>query len=274
MEKKQDIDIKAALENLDNRLETFGDHDAYKAYLREQAKFHKYSPSNVAWLWAQKPDATYIAGYNAWLKMGRKVRKGETSLRVLAPLPYTKIDADGNEKKGVWFKTSPVFDVSQTDPIEGHPNPFDPNKTPAWLPEGDTDAFDDLVLAVSANGARVDVVPSLGRAGGVYYPAEQRIEIPKTYSTVAMCTALIHEWAHHMVHDTKKFSYAQEEVIVESVAYVVSQAFGIISDDELSSLIYIKGWMKDDRKSFKAALTLMQKTAHTMILAIEHSLTS
>jgi antirestriction protein ArdC len=270
---KQNIDINAALAKLDVALDTFANSDVYKAYLKSQAKFHRYSPTNVAWLWSQNPDISHVAGYNAWLAMGRKVRKGEKALRVLAPVPFKKIDADGNEKSGMWFKTAPVFDVSQTDIIEGHKNPFDPTKAPAWMPEGDTDAFDDLVRVVSANGPTVDVVDSLGRSGGCYYHATRHIEIPTTYSTVAMSTALIHEWAHDLMRD-QKLSYDQEEVIVESITYVVAQAFGIIDETETSSLVYINGWMKDDKKSFKQALGLMQKTAHSMIEKIEHGLTS
>lgn len=267
------IDVKAALQKLDTALDTFANSDTYKAYLRSQAKFHKYSPSNVAWLWFQNPDATYVAGFNAWISMGRKVRKGEKALRVLAPLPYKKVDEDGNEKTGMWFKTVPVFDVSQTDPIEGHPNPFDPTKTPAWLPEGDTDAFDDLVRVVTANGCTVEIVESLGKAGGRYHTATRLIEIPTMYSTVAMSTGLIHEWAHDLMRD-QKLSYAHEEVVVESITYIVSQAFGIITEEEESSLHYITGWMKEDKKSFKSALSLIQKTAHTMIEKIEHGLTA
>ena len=271
---KQKIDIKAALANLDTALDTFADTDTYKAFLRAQGRFHKYSPSNVAWLYAQKRDVSYVASYKAWIGMGRKVREGEKSLRVLAPLPWKKANDDGTEKSGIWFKAVPVFDVSQTDPIEGHPNPFDPNATPAWLPEGDTDAFDDLVRVITADGITVEMVESAGRAGGTYSAATRTIKIPRTYaSTVTMSTSLIHEWAHDLMRD-QKFSYAEEEVVVESITYIVSQAFGILTEEDTSSLVYITGWMKDNKKSFKTALGLMQKTAHSMIEKIEHGLTS
>ena len=270
---KQKIDIKAALANLDTALDTFSDSETYKAFLRAQGRFHKYSPSNVAWLWAQNRDVTHVASYKAWIGMGRKVRQGEKSLRVLAPLPWKKTNDDGTEKSGLWFKAVPVFDVSQTDPIEGHPNPFDPNATPAWLPEGDTDAFEDLARVVTANGCVVEVVESLGRSGGRYHPTSRTIEIPRTYSTVAMSTALIHEWAHDLMSG-QKFSYAEEEVVVESITYIVAQAFGLLTEEDTSSLVYITGWMKDNKKSFKTALGLMQKTAHSMIEKIEHGLTA
>src|SRR5690349_10402813 len=56
------------------------DSDTFRAYLDVQARFHRYSFGNVALILAQRPDATMVAGFNAWLKMKRFVRRGETGI--------------------------------------------------------------------------------------------------------------------------------------------------------------------------------------------------
>ena len=50
----------------------------YKRYLETMSKFHNYSLNNIILINMQKPDASLIAGYNAWKKLhGRQVMKGE-----------------------------------------------------------------------------------------------------------------------------------------------------------------------------------------------------
>ena len=72
----------------------------------------------------QCPHATHVAGFNAWKKHKRHVKKGETGIRILAPVIYKKNDGDGKEpaseeeakqRKLVAFKVVSVFDVSQTE---------------------------------------------------------------------------------------------------------------------------------------------------------------
>ena len=42
----------------------------------------------------QRPEATRVAGYNAWQKLKRQVRKGEKGIRILAPIVRSKKDKD------------------------------------------------------------------------------------------------------------------------------------------------------------------------------------
>ena len=76
-------------------------------------------------IYTQRPDATYVAGYRAWQRLGRPVRKGENAIAILAPCVYrTKVtDEDGEErelKSLRGFKVAHVFYIAQTDgePIE------------------------------------------------------------------------------------------------------------------------------------------------------------
>ena len=50
--------------------------DGFARYLHCMARFHAYSLNNIALIYAQRPDATRVAGYRAWRALGRQVRRG------------------------------------------------------------------------------------------------------------------------------------------------------------------------------------------------------
>ncbi len=75
-------------------------------------------------IYMQCPHASHVAGFNSWKKHKRHVKKGETGIRILAPVIYKKRDDEGKEletaeeakqRKLVAFKVVSVFDVSQTE---------------------------------------------------------------------------------------------------------------------------------------------------------------
>src|ERR1700723_2084338 len=63
-----------------------GHSDALTAYLNAMGRFHNYSFSNILEIARQKPDAARVAGLWAWNQLGRKVKKGEKGIRILAPI--------------------------------------------------------------------------------------------------------------------------------------------------------------------------------------------
>ena len=59
---------------------------AWQAWLKFASRFHKYSFGNSLLIMAQDPQATHVAGYQAFKAMGRQVRRGEVGIKVLAPI--------------------------------------------------------------------------------------------------------------------------------------------------------------------------------------------
>jgi hypothetical protein len=55
-------------------------------WLDAAAKFHEYSFRNVVLIAMQKPEASWVTGYNSWRKLGRQVKKGERGIEILAPM--------------------------------------------------------------------------------------------------------------------------------------------------------------------------------------------
>ena len=118
--------IAANVKSLIEQLEA-GHSDALTAYLNAMSRFHNYSFGNVLEIARQRPDATRVAGMYAWNQLGRKVKKGERGIRILAPIVGVKRKKDEEAKKDitkqntrvlVGFRNAYVFDVSQTEGAE------------------------------------------------------------------------------------------------------------------------------------------------------------
>lgn len=129
--------LKEITERLEQGISEVFESEKYQEYLNTMSKFYNYSFNNTMLISMQKPDATLIAGYNAWQsKFKRHVRRGEKGIRIIAPAPVVKkeelekldpvtlesmIDEHGNpvmeevEIRVPNFKVISVFDISQTE---------------------------------------------------------------------------------------------------------------------------------------------------------------
>ena len=63
-----------------------GQSDMMRRFLSFLARFHRYSFSNVLLIHSQCPDATHVAGFHTWRRLGRHVRKGEKGIIIFAPV--------------------------------------------------------------------------------------------------------------------------------------------------------------------------------------------
>ena len=138
MEKKtQKEKIQELTERLEKGVKEVFESGAYENYLKVMSKFHRYSFRNTILIWMQNPDATYVAGYEAWKNdFNRQVKKGEKGIRIFAQTEYKvqkqqqKIDKDTNlpmvdgmgqpvmetvEVKRRGYMATSVFDISQTE---------------------------------------------------------------------------------------------------------------------------------------------------------------
>ncbi|GHD88992.1 ArdC family protein [Kocuria marina] len=120
--KRKEVTEKAA--QVAELIET--DPATAKRFAAFAARMPSYSPKNQELIFSQFEGATQCAGFNKWKELGRSVRKGERSIKIMAPTERTKKDDDGNPvidpktgkpEKEVAFIVVSVFDVSQTDEI-------------------------------------------------------------------------------------------------------------------------------------------------------------
>src|SRR5271157_367172 len=62
--------------------------DGWQRWVRVRSTngLSRYSFGNQLLIAMQRPDATYVAGFRAFLELNRCVRKGERAIRILAPM--------------------------------------------------------------------------------------------------------------------------------------------------------------------------------------------
>jgi len=242
--------------------------ERWQDWLDMQSRFHHYSFNNTLLIMSQRPDATRVAGFNAWRKLDRFVRKGEKGIWILAPMVY-KTDAgdestdDATKRVLRGFKPVPVFDQSQTDGQE--------------LPEictrldGDDDGnvYSQLrSVALSLGFSVIDTDELAEGVNGDCSHLEQRIRVRLSNSPAQRVKTLAHELGHailHEQHDNRPLA----ELEAESVAFIVCANNGINSDDY--SFGYVTGWAgggDEARDAIKASGSRIQQAADRILTAM------
>jgi hypothetical protein len=90
---------------------TLSSPEALSKYLEMQSRLGRTSVANTLLILEQKPDASYVMGFDDWHERGRAVKRNEKALLVLeANGEYER--ADGT--MGTSFDAKRVFDISQT----------------------------------------------------------------------------------------------------------------------------------------------------------------
>ena len=67
--------MKEITERLEQGIKDIFTSEMYTTYLRTMAKFHNYSFNNTLLIAMQRPDATLVAGFNAWKEQERSSTK-------------------------------------------------------------------------------------------------------------------------------------------------------------------------------------------------------
>jgi hypothetical protein len=85
-----------------------GRSETLTQYLAAIGQFHRYSLRNVMLIASQKPTASHVAGFHAWHKLGRFVKKGEKGILILAPIVRRKNESP-NKPKPTNYQRLSVF---------------------------------------------------------------------------------------------------------------------------------------------------------------------
>ena len=242
----------------------------------------------------QKPEATLVAGYQAWQKkFNRHVKRGEKGIQIIAPTPVRekqeieKIDPDtqepiigedGQPETEVVemiiprFRVATVFDVSQT---EGEPI------AELEVPEltGSVQFYDTFMQALqNISPVPIRMMNVEGEAKGYYHQTEKYIAIKEDMSNVQTMKTGVHEVSHALLHDREVMDaegvlkdQTTKEVEAESIAYIVCNHFGL--DTSEYSFTYIASWCESrDMKALKASMDTIRKTSAEIIGNIEEQM--
>ena len=283
--------MKEITDRLETGIQQLFDSDRYKAYLTTMAKFHNYSFNNTLLIAMQRPDATLVAGFNAWKnKFNRYVKKGEKGIQIIAPAPIKeveereKIDKDTGlavlnengepEMERVEyvvprFRVTTVFDVSQTD---GEPIPsLEVNELTASVK--DYALLTVAIEQVSPVPIRFDEIE--GEAKGYYSDIEKEICIQVGMGESQTIKTMIHEVAHAMLHNSDLMKKNGEEkdrltkeTEAESIAFTVCSALGIETSDY--SFPYVASWASGkEMKELKDSMDTIRLTAADFLEKLE-----
>ena len=236
-----------------------GRSERLERYLRFTARFYRYSPLNQALIFEQMPDATRVAGYRTWQKLGYQVAKGAKGIRILAPRPYTRLDAKtGEAKDAIFFASVAVFDASQLVPDPEHPVPtfFAP------LADDQQALLQRLVATIKHDG--ISVSESVHTHGAEGYSANKRIVVKPGLDSRSKVLVLLHEWGHELLHwgdDREQFTKVVKECQAEATAFVVAAHLGL---ENPYSADYLTTWgTKPD--VLRAQLEAVSRAATHMI---------
>lgn len=237
-----------------------GHSQALRDYLTAMARFHRYSLGNLLLIHMQRPDAMHVAGYRAWQRLGRSVRKGEKGIMIMAPITYRREDesGDGETERVFGFKAAHVFDVSQTDgaPLAEFPQA-------KGLPG---ERVGRLRQFAAGKGIEVELVDSIGTAQGASLGG--RILVRRDLPPAEEFSTLAHEIAHELLHrqpSKAAVSRTVRETEAEAVAYVVCQAAGLNCGTASSDYIQL---YRGDKTTLLESLQSVRATASEIIEAI------
>lgn len=260
--------ISALHDRLIAQIEALVSGADWARFLAVAARFHSYSPNNVWLILIQRPDATRVAGYRTWQRLGRQVNKGAKGIAILAPCVYRRRpvdDDDANENPAIMralrgFTVVHVFDESDTtgEPIA--------DMAPILL-EGDAALWDGLAAQVTGAGftlSRGQCAP----ANGCTDFAKRTVVVADHLGGRQADKTLCHELAHVRLHDASRFRTDRDlaEIEAESVAFIVCNALGI--DTASYTLPYVALWAGGDVERVRRTAERVVTTAQTVLAAM------
>jgi hypothetical protein len=228
--------------------------DQWQHYLNVQARFHSYSFWNTLAILRARPDASRLAGFQQWRRLGRYVRQGEHGIAILAPIVRTVDEVEPDDGGGtaagarrcVGFKVVYVFDVAQTegDPLPEVPAPATVHgDAPVWLWYG-------LAEQIACAGFHVERGPlpePWSDANGITLVEDRRVIVRHDLADAQAIKTCAHELAHVLLHTGENCALprAVREVEAESVAFIVCSAGGGM-DTSGYTFPYVAHWSNGD----------------------------
>ena len=256
--------VQALIEQLEQ-----GHSHGLTAYLTAMGRFHNYSFGNILEIARQRPNATRVAGLYAWNQLGRKVKKGERGIRILAPVVGIRRKKDSEAEKDirtqnqailVGFRSAYVFDVTQTEGKD--------------LPEllervtGNVGEYRERLLDfIAAQGIRLEFKESIAPALGMSYGGT--IAILPGQSAAEEFSTLVHELAHEMLHKAERRTATTKtvrETEAEAIAFVVGKTIGLSTGRASADYIHL---YHGNAVLLTESLEVIQKTSAVILSALE-----
>jgi len=248
-----------------------GQSEALTAYLTAMSRFHRYSFGNILEIARRRPEASRVAGLHAWNQLGRRVKKGEKGIHILAPIIGAKRKSQEEADKDltrqnnpllVGFRAAYVFDVSQT---EGKEFPEHARVS------GDAGTNRDrLIELVDAQGIELEFNEGIAPALGISYGG--RIVLLPGQTKAEEFSTLVHELAHEMLHKKADRRTATAKVVreteAEAITFIVGKAVGLEMGTACADYIQL---YNGNASLLTESLEVIQKASAVILSALEPS---
>ena len=265
--------ISASVQVLIEALEA-GHSEMLTQYLKAMARFHHYSFGNILLIAAQKRDASNVAGMYAWNQLGRRVKRGEKGIMILAPMVGKKRKTDAHSENALSDAKTTESDKSNWSPIGFRPvYVWDVSQTEGKeLPEleevrGDVRGrLARLVNFVIMQDIKFGYSENIAPAKGVSYGGAIRL-LPDMNEAEQFAT-LVHELAHEMIHKSERrtlITKTVRETEAEAIAFVVCQSIGLETGSASSDYIQL---YHGNAQLLQESLEVVQRTAAVILGAV------
>ena len=249
--------VKELVASVENMTE-----EQYQEMLDSMVKFHQYSFFNQMILMFH--NCSQVAGYKRWQELGRQVKKNSKAVWILAPAYYKKKvtvkDEEGEKKeeevKKLYFRSVPVFDISDTEGEEIERGLTTRSKV----------NFPEAKEAAEKLGFSVTLRPLEIAIGG--FIKKKAITLNSNLSDTEHVGTLIHELSHGLLNHTNskngELPVKIKEQQAETVTYLACQILGVQRKCEF----YLRSWnlSKNIVKDFQT----IDKVAKEIIGAINN----
>ena len=221
-------------------------------YAAFQSRFHTYSTRNMMMIFAQNPNALFLASFQRFKEMGWPVKKGEHGMKILVPhkadcyqtatgqwLPVSKAPKEIKQrirtgdlptrKMVVGFGFGTVFDIAQTScPREEYPKLIGLGYTS----EQHAQVYEAVKKYCETQGYPViELQESTATLRGRYNPKTHEIHINPMLGDTQKLNTLLHEMAHGLLLPTAEQSLAQstsrKEFEADALSIMLNTACGV-----------------------------------------------
>lgn len=279
--KAREEKVSQMQDQLANQVEDLAGSEGWAKWLAFMGSFHHYSVNNQLLILTQCPEATQVAGFRSWQDKGRQVRKGSKAIRIFG-LPFRMVkdkDKETGEEIRKRIPTPPmvlsVFDISQTDPIEG----VEQAELPVSRLQGEDifGIYAGIESVVASRGWTVDRETVAGEANGFCtLDGSRRIVVEADLDPAMAAKTLAHELAHSILHANEEGFADKEspqdagvrELEAESVAHVVAGYLGLDTSEYSNG--YLAAWSGGDADKVRAVATRVQGAVHEVLDALEN----
>jgi|GEM_PF-1672039 len=281
--------VKALMETADEAYPMIFTEEHFTNFLSRMTTLHM-SPNNAALLYSQDNNVSYVAGFNQWQNdYSRSVRRGQQSLKILAPSKYTftkenpqiqpdtgepVMDSNGNpviDKESVTvptFKPVSVFNITQTYGREVI--------IQDTFHEEGTDRYFYMQALDNASSYHVDTLsdyPDAEKEPAFTDQNRKQIRVRTDIPTGKIYVAVIKQMAWVKYHEND--ANAEKDALtskleIAGIAYAVNRHYGLPAEFTFD----IEPWTAvQELDTLKQSLKDIKQTANDLIADIDNSLT-